>query len=79
MTHLSNQLPSLLDYTNLGFCLDPMAQIIFFFLFIHFILTYIFYYVLLTHPNVRQLSLLDDGSPTSANLGNDHGFISEEY
>ena len=25
------------------------------------------------------LSLLDDGSPTSANLGNDHWFISEEY
>ena len=23
--------------------------------------------------------VLDDGSPTSANLGNDHGFISEEY
>ena len=23
--------------------------------------------------------LLDDGSPTSANLGNDHGFINEEY
>ena len=24
-------------------------------------------------------TLLDDGSPTSTNLGNDHGFISEEY
>ena len=23
--------------------------------------------------------VLDDGSPTSAYLGNDHGFISEEY
>ena len=23
--------------------------------------------------------MLDDGSLTSANLGNDHGFISEEY
>ena len=23
--------------------------------------------------------LLDDGSPTSTNLGNDHGLISEEY
>ena len=23
--------------------------------------------------------VLDDGSPTSANLGNDHRFISEEY
>ena len=23
--------------------------------------------------------MLDDGSPTSTNLGNDHGFISEEY
>ena len=25
-----------------------------------------------------EFSLLDDGSPTSTNLGNDHGFISEE-
>ena len=24
------------------------------------------------------LGVLDDGSPTSTNLGNDHGFISEE-
>ena len=28
---------------------------------------------------VDGLSLLDDGSPTSTNLGNDHVFISEEY
>ena len=26
-----------------------------------------------------QMSLLDDESPTSTNLGNDHGFIIEEY
>ena len=27
----------------------------------------------------KWMNLLDDGSPTSPNLGNDHGFISEEY
>ena len=27
----------------------------------------------------KKKLLLDDGSLTSANLGNDHGFISEEY
>ena len=30
-------------------------------------------------PHLRLTVVLDDGSPTSANLGDDHGFISEEY
>ena len=32
-----------------------------------------------THIHTYIYILLDDGSPTSANLRNDHGFISEEY
>ena len=34
------------------------------------------------HPknlNESKCHVLDDESPTSANLGNDHGFISNEY
>ena len=27
----------------------------------------------------KRVFVLDDESPTLANLGNDHGFISEEY
>ena len=40
---------------------------------------HLLYLVLVGLPSLVLLPVLDDGSPTSANLGNDHGFISEEY
>ena len=40
---------------------------------------FFFFFIVANFKSNLGLSLLDDENPTSANLGNDHGFTIKEY